>query len=191
MSTGAPGRPVAAVRAAATGRPAPRRDGPRLPRGARRTLNCVHAVISTAWLGAHAAVVVLLAIGLAADTPERAGTGYGAAEMLMTGFTRPAGFAALATGLLLAVTTPWGLFRHYWVFGKLLLTAALVVGGNLSLTPAVRAMAAATEGGTVLPPSDERLALLVPLCVSLGFLVAATVLSLLKPFGRVRWRQPG
>ena len=39
----------------------------------------------------------------------------------------PLAFAALLTGLIQSLGTPWGLFRHYWVLTKLLLTVFATV----------------------------------------------------------------
>ncbi len=39
----------------------------------------------------------------------------------------PLSFAALLTGLVLALGTQWGLFRHYWILVKFLLTVGAIV----------------------------------------------------------------
>jgi hypothetical protein len=36
-------------------------------------------------------------------------------------------FASLLTGVVQSLGTPWGLFRHYWVLAKLLLTVLAVI----------------------------------------------------------------
>nr|WP_255430011.1 hypothetical protein [Streptomonospora sp. PA3] len=130
----------------------------------------------------------MVAAGLAADRPERAGTLYEAAAALAGMLVLPLSATALVTGLVCALGTPWGLFRHYWVAAKLVLTAVLVAGSNLLLVPAAAELAAATEGGSVLPPYADRFSLVAALSVSLSVLVATTLLSTVKPFGRIRRR---
>jgi hypothetical protein len=39
----------------------------------------------------------------------------------------PLAVAALLTGLVMALGTPWGLFRHYWVLISLVLTILATV----------------------------------------------------------------
>ncbi|MDT0302209.1 hypothetical protein [Streptomonospora wellingtoniae] len=159
---------------------------PGLPRKAVLSL---HVIASMGWLGVHAGVLTLVAAGTAADEAERAGALYGSAAML-GGLLVPAlSLTALATGLTSALGTHWGLFRHYWVAAKLALTAVLVAGSNLRLMPATADLAEATRGGTVPPPFADRLSLVVALSVALSVLLAASLLSTGKPFGRIRPRR--
>ncbi|MFD0774699.1 hypothetical protein ACFQZ2_12245, partial [Streptomonospora algeriensis] len=123
------------------------------------------------------------------DGPQRAGALYGSAATL-GGLLVPAlSLTALASGLICALGTPWGLLRHYWVAAKLALTAVLVAGSNLRLVPATADLAEATHGGTVLPAYADRLSHVIALSVALSVLVAVTLLSTVKPFGRIRARQ--
>ncbi|MDA8370845.1 MAG: hypothetical protein M0026_13405 [Nocardiopsaceae bacterium] len=163
----------------------------RLPPGWRKAVLSVHVIASVGWLGVHACLVALLAIGLAADGPARAGAAYTAAGMLVQTLVAPVSLTSLGTGLVLSSATPWGLFRHYWVAAKLVLTILLVFGSNLSLGPAVVEMAAAAQGGTAVPPDSDRLRYVVALSVALCALLAATLLSTVKPFGRIRPPQRG
>ncbi|GAB3452090.1 hypothetical protein GCM10027570_29870 [Streptomonospora sediminis] len=159
------------------------------PGGPRKALLSVHVIASVGWVGVHGSVLALLAAGLAADGAARAGVLYGAAAELAGLLVLPLSLLALVSGLAAALGTPWGLFRHYWVAAKLALTAVLVAGSNLRLVPGVADLARATEGGTVLPAYADRLSMVVALSVALAFLLAATLLSTVKPFGRIRSRR--
>ena len=57
----------------------------------------------------------------------------------------PLAISALVSGLLLAVATPWGLFRHYWVLIALVLIA-VSVGVLLLHMPTVSVVAEAAQG---------------------------------------------
>ena len=121
-------------------RAAPRalpRFGPR----SRAALRSAHAVAGAGWVGGHATLLTLAAIALAGPAAERdtalAGAGLAAGALVL-----PLSLATLATGLALSLGTHWGLVQHWWVAVKLALTAALVVGSNLSIGPAVRAAGA-------------------------------------------------
>ncbi|MFC4560342.1 hypothetical protein ACFO4E_00575 [Nocardiopsis mangrovi] len=145
-----------------------------------------HVVASVGWLGVHGGVLALAATGLAAESSGAAADAYAGAAQLVRLLVLPLSLTALVTGLVLALGTPWGLFRHYWVALKLGFTALLVAGSNLSLGPMVLDLAAATAGGAVLPPGPDRAQPVVALSVALTLLLASTLLSTVKPFGRIR-----
>jgi len=78
--------------------------------------------------------------------------------------------AVLGTGVILAAASAWGLTRYWWLLGKLFIAAVLSVYG-------LAAMLTATH--TVC----DRL-------VAAAALAAATVLSVVKPWGRVPFTAP-
>jgi hypothetical protein len=104
----------------------------------------------------------------------------------------PLALASLLTGLIQSLGTPWGLFRHYWVLVKLLLTvfATIVLLVKMELIGyAARLAAEAT-----LSRADLRAAgiqLVVHSAGGLLVLLVAAVLSVYKPPGMTRygWRK--
>lgn len=66
----------------------------------------------------------------------------------------PLSLAALLTGIIQSVGTPWGLFRHYWVLIKLLLTSLASVVLVLQLGP-ISYLGDAARGAAV-PIADLR-----------------------------------
>lgn len=162
----------------------------RLSRRWRSVLLSVHVIASVGWLGLHASLVTLLALGAAVGDPGRAADAYSAAGLLVTTLVAPVSLAALSTGLVLAMGTPWGVFRYYWVALKLGLTVVLVLGSNFSLGPQVLELAETTRDGG-LPADLERLRTLVALSVALSVLALTSVLSTVKPFGRTRRARGG
>src|SRR5918912_2442344 len=94
-----------------------------MPPGLRKFALTVHLAASVGWLGA---VVAYLALGVAAVTSRDAQTVRAAwIAMEVTGWYAiiPLALAALLTGLVMSLGTPWGLFRHYWVLMSLALTS--------------------------------------------------------------------
>ncbi|WP_084469129.1 hypothetical protein [Nocardiopsis trehalosi] len=180
MTVRAAGRPPGAGRPAARPR--------RLPRGARAALLSAHVVASVGWLGLHGGLLTLLAAGLATDDPGRAGALYTAAAVLARTLVLPVSLTAVLTGLALAMGTHWGLLRHTWVAVKLVLSVLLLIGSNLSLGPQVLLLAEGYAGGGE-PPDLERVRAVVMFSVALCVLLAATLLSTVKPFGRTPWRR--
>jgi hypothetical protein len=96
----------------------------------------------------------------------------------------PLAFCSLLTGLIQALGTPWGLFRHYWVLAKLFLTAFATI--ILMVKMELIGDAARLAAETVLPRVDLRAAgmqLAVHAAGGLLVLLAPAVLSVYKPWG--------
>jgi len=156
-----------------------RRLSPRL----RKLVLAAHVVVSVGWLGIVAAMLVL---EIAAATAQKVG-GSEAAYALLDDVSGtlvappPASFsiAALLTGIVLSLGTKWGLFDHYWVVAKLLLTVVVIFSGIFLVEGWIRQASAAPEG-----PAPMLL-----ICASVAhllMLVAATVVSVYKPWGTTR-----
>jgi hypothetical protein len=100
----------------------------------------------------------------------------------------PASVAALLTGLVQSLGTTWGLFRHYWVVAKLgltvLATAILLVHTQLIGRVAAAAAESTLSGGDL---HNLRIQLIADAGAGLVALLAATVLSVYKPWGLTRY----
>ena len=95
--------------------------------GLRKFVLTAHVASSVGWLGA---VVAYLALAVAALTNQDAQTVRAAwIAMGLTGrfVIVPLSLASLLIGLIQSLSTPWGLFRHYWVLVKFLLTVFATV----------------------------------------------------------------
>src|SRR5260370_978763 len=77
-----------------------------------------HVTFSVGWLGAVAAFLVLSIVGLSSHDAEVVRGAYLSMDLISRFVIIPMCFAALATGLLQALGTPWGLFRYYWIVMK-------------------------------------------------------------------------
>jgi hypothetical protein len=111
---------------------------------------------------------------------------YLAMELIARFVIIPLAFASLLTGLIQSLGTPWGLFRHYWVVVKLLLT----VFAKMELI----GYAASVAAGATLSGADLRAAgiqLVVHAAGGLLVLLVPLVLSVYKPPGVTRygWRK--
>ncbi|MBI2919168.1 MAG: DUF2269 domain-containing protein [Chloroflexi bacterium] len=90
--------------------------------GLRKFVLSVHLTVSVGWIGA---VVAYLGLGVSTVASHDAQTVRAAwIAMELTGWfvIVPLALAALLTGLVMALGTPWGLFRHYWVLFSFVLT---------------------------------------------------------------------
>lgn len=69
----------------------------------------------------------------------------------------PLTFAALVSGGVQALGTPWGLFRHYWALAKLLLTVIIIVVLLLQMEGiSFIARVAATTGQSLLSHNEAH-----------------------------------
>src|SRR5438093_6130739 len=93
-----------------------------MPPGLRKFVLAAHLTVSVGWIGA---VVAYLALAVSAVTSQNVQTVRAAwIGMELTGWFAivPLALAALLTGLVMSLGTPWGLFSHYWVLISLVLT---------------------------------------------------------------------
>ena len=81
-----------------------------------------HVVSSVGWLGAVAAFLALAVAGLTSRDAQVVRAAYLAMDLIARLVIVPAALASLLTGFVQSLGTPWGLFRHYWVLAKLLIT---------------------------------------------------------------------
>lgn len=104
----------------------------------------------------------------------------------------PLSLASLASGIMQALGTVWGLFRHYWVLIKLIITALATALLLLHLQPVTHMAGIASVAD--LSPGDKtamRTQLLADAAAAVLALLVTTVLSLYKPrgltkYGRIR-----
>jgi hypothetical protein len=96
----------------------------------------------------------------------------------------PLSLASFTTGLIESLGTTWGLFRHYWVVTKLLLTALATLILLVHTQPIDRVATVAAD--TVLASGDLRslrLQLVGDAAAALFVLCLTTTLSIYKPWG--------
>lgn len=151
-----------------------------------------HVSLSVGWLGAVAAYLVLALTGLATHDGGMATAAYRAMEVVGWTIIVPCSVAALLSGLLQALGTEWGLFRHYWIVAKISLTVPATAVLLLHI-PSVSRMARLAMD-TALVNGDFaqlRMQLVVHAVGGLLVLLAITALSVYKPWGRIGGRGAG
>jgi hypothetical protein len=152
----------------------------------RKVALTVHVTLSVGWLGAVAAYLTLAVAGLTTRDSEMADSAYRAMEVIGLGIIVPCSLGALLSGLVQSLGTEWGLFRYYWIVAKLSLTV-VATGVLLMHVPAVTRMARLAVS-TSLSTGDFRLLriqLVIHAVGGLLVLLAATTLSVYKPWGRI------
>lgn len=159
--------------------------------GARKLALTAHVTASVGWLGAVTAFLALALVGLNSRNPGHLRGAYLAMELTGWYVIVPFAFASLVTGLVQSLGSTWGLFRHYWVLAKLVLTvkATFLLLLHMQVVNHVAGAAARTN----LSASDlsgMRIQLVADAGAAVVVLVTTTALSIYKPRGITRygWR---
>lgn len=143
-----------------------------------------HIIFSIGWLGAVAAFLALAIAGLASRDTQKVRAAYLAMELTAWFVIVPLSFASPLTGLVQSLFTEWGLFRHYWVLIKFLITIPATVLllihmrpiGHLARLVAVTTLAKGDLAGM-------RIQLVAEASAAILVLLVATGLSVYKPQG--------
>lgn len=150
---------------------------PRLTRRARTALLTAHIAVSVGWLGLDGALVALEVTGLGTGDPsERAGIAAAMAALVVWVLV-PVVSASLISGLVLALSTPWGLVRYWWVIIKCGIAGVLTATGLVLMLPRLHQLII----GEAEPVGMQ---LLIGRAIALALLLAATGLSVVKPWGK-------
>jgi hypothetical protein len=141
--------------------------------GLRKFALTAHVVCSVGWLGAVVAYLAVAIACLVSPDAQMVRSGYSMMELTGWFVIVPLAFAALLSGLIQSLGTEWGLFRYYWILVKLVLTLGAVTILLLHMPAVGRKAGVQAE--------------LVHAGGGLLVLLAATTLSVYKPWGRTRF----
>jgi hypothetical protein len=143
-----------------------------LPKRGRRALLVAHVLSSVAWFGIAVFVLFLLVVARSTGDGEYARALYRTVETSIW-LSVPVAAVSGITGLVLGLGTPWGVATHWWVVLKEIAFVPLVVTDLLVIAPAAHDLARGGDGGFLEPAIGH--------CVLLAL---ATVISIIKPFGK-------
>lgn len=163
------------------------RKPPRRRAGPPKGLLTLHIVSAVAFLGSVAGCSSPGIRAATRDDIAEAHTIYELMTVLPFALGIPLSFLALGSGILLALTSTWGLFRHWWVTAKLVLLVVTIFVGALVTGPAMSDPANHTSATGDGDRSDEWAVVLV-LGLQIAMILTASVLAVLKPGGRIPWR---
>ena len=155
-----------------------------MPRGVRKLALTAHVTVSVGWLGAVAGFLALAVTGVTSDDGQKVRSAYLLMELMGWFVLLPLALASFVTGLLQALGTEWGLFRHYWVLFKLLINvfATIVLLLYMQTLHHLADLAAGSgpEGDVDVLRSASPL---VHALLALVLLLVATALAVYKPRG--------
>jgi len=150
----------------------------------------VHITSSVGWIGAVFAYLALVVVTQTSQDVQSVRAAFIVMEPITWFALVPLAISALLTGIIMSLGTKWGLFRHYWVLAKLLLTVVaililLIQSRTISYIANVAADPSSNLSrlGGVSQFLHPGLGLLV--------LLVITILSVYKPRGVTRygWRK--
>ena len=153
----------------------------------RKATLTAHLLSSLGWVGALLVFLAHAVASWAAVDAQAARAAALAMDVAAWFVILPLAIATLVTGLIQALGTPWGLWRHYWVIFKLVFTLVATSVLLAKLGPIAHLSEAASSPRFGLSDSmDLRLSLLVHALGGLAVLFAAVLLAVFKPHGRTR-----
>lgn len=162
---------------------------PQLKRRARKVWLTLHVGISVGWLGLSLAMTTL---AIAAATADDHVIRHGAYELMHVfdlAIVIPSALAAILSGLVVSLGTPWGLIRHWWVLLKFVIAVSLPVIATVESTWIEQ-----LENRTQDPaaePGGLGLTLVICMILFVVLLWTAVTLSIFKTGGRTRWGRAG
>ena len=153
----------------------------------RKAVLTTHISSSVGWFGA---VVGFLALALTAANSKEI-LMVRAAYLSMAAISRfvivPLAFAALLSGFVQALATPWGLFRHSWIVVKLAFTifATAVLLLKMPLIVHAARLAMVSAAMSALDQADREL--IVHSAGGAFLLFVITIVSVFKPWGLTQY----
>jgi hypothetical protein len=160
------------------------------PRLRKFTL-AAHVISSVGWLGAAATYVVLAVFVLTNHNPQLVRAAILAMETVVLFVIAPLAALSLVTGVVQSLGSVWGLFWHYWVLFKFLLTS-FAVFLLAEYTQSMVGMAGVAAHPTLSRADLHRLQDIghgVHSAGGLSLLLVVTVLAVYKPRGMTRYGQ--
>ena len=139
-----------------------------------------HLAFSAGWIGAVVAYLALAIAGFVGHDAQVARAAYLSMKLIGWYVIVPFSFATLLTGLIQSLGTRWGLFRHWWIVAKFLLTI-------VAIAILLRHMQDVSRVSHRLAETSFSNADFLPELAHAGggllVLLAATTLSVFKPWG--------
>ena len=150
-----------------------------LPPTVSRLMLTAHIVTSVGWIGAVIAYLALDIVASASDDIAAVRAAFFGMDLTIRVVIAPLAVTSVLIGTAKALTGSWGLFRHYWVVVKLLLSmfATVILVIEMQSVAFMAELASTNADPRSLPGS-------LPHSVGgLVVLISVAVLSVYKPKG--------
>lgn len=152
-----------------------------------KALLTTHISFSVGWIGTVSAFLALAIVGLMGNG-LMVRSCYTAMEVIAWFVIIPFCFASFLTGVVQAAGTHWGLFKHYWILVKLVLTLITTSVLLVHMKPiSYLGEVAAVKDLGYFDLRDLRIQLVADAGAAIFVLLAITTVSVYKPWGRVHF----
>ena len=159
----------------------------RLGGGTRKGVLLVHIASAGAWLGVDVVMAVLVFTALGSDDDRTKALSFRALELVAVGPLLACGLVCLLSGILLGLSSRYGLLRYWWVAVKLALNLVLTGLVLVALAPEVADAAQRARQFDAGVPAPLGVGdLIFPPIVSPTALRVAMARAIFKPGGRIR-----
>ena len=96
----------------------------------RQLVVWLHVVTSVGWMSQALVLFTLLVVSFTSDDPGMRISATSMAHVVDMRLLAPLANAAAFTGFMLAASTAWGFFRHWWVLVKFGITIVQLLCGH-------------------------------------------------------------
>lgn len=153
----------------------------------RKFVLTMHVTTSVGWLGAVVCSLALAVAGLKSQDAQMVRAAYLSIDLIARFVIVPLCLASLLTGFIMSLGTQWGLFQHYWILVKFLITVLSTIGllGHMQVFSYLAGVAAETT----LSSSDlhVQIQLVIAPATALLALLVSTTLAVYKPRGIISY----
>jgi uncharacterized membrane protein len=158
----------------------------RLTGKARKLTLVLHLASVGSWIGLDVAMAVLVFTAMGTGDAGTRTLSLRALELVTVWPMLLSSLACLVTGVLLAYGSKYGLTKYWWVVVKLGINVLMSILVMVALRPGVADVAAQSRTEEAGGPPATPIDLIFPPIVSPTLLLIAVVLSVFKPWGRLR-----
>jgi len=145
-----------------------------------------HITFSVAWSGTVAAFLVLSIAGLVGNE-QIVRACYIGMDLIAWFVIIPFCLCSLLTGLIQSLGTQWGLFKHYWIVVKLVLTVIATIVLLVHMQPISYLSKIALDSPLTLSQlRGLRIQLIADAGAAMFVLLATTTISVYKPWGKIQ-----
>ena len=148
----------------------------------RRAALTAHVSFSVGWFGAVACFLALAIAGATSRDPDTMKAAYVAMAIIGWFVIVPLGVGSLASGIVQALGTPWGLFRHYWIVLKAVIALAATALLLAHMQPTTKLAETTLQSS---PDPGLQIRLLANATAATFVLLVAVALGVFKPKGRL------
>jgi hypothetical protein len=151
----------------------------------RKLLLTTHITFSVGWFGAVAGFLALSIAGLNSENEQIIRSAYLSMDLVSWYVILPAALGAFITGIIQSLATQWGLFKHWWIAVKFILTLGATALLLLHMKP-ISLMADIAMVGNVSDYRGLQVQLIADASLALIVLFITTAISVYKPWGRIK-----